>query len=489
MCNKAKVDEQKYKQFNPSDNDVSLVADFNKRNKGKRFKLQFIRKACHLMCFRDSYLRNVKQYGHHKGFHITKDEFNDYCKWMFAFDETPIYKVLLTDLFKAKGFLNNSDFKKLFEYSSSLEVMYEKTKKIYSDWLKTFSPIAREGKYTLEGYEKFFKDDMFYINISHFINFMKNDKKIRTEKGIIQYHSLSNLDYLIDGFYYTQMLDKSEYKTCGKLYNKLKTAKLEDALLYELAMYYLKFDETITRNARTHVVNLLTQDIIFRIENANQKYLMSLSVPFNKIDNYVELLEFKKEQENDPKYKKTSFMSNLPDYIENILSKEKKDNKELEAICKSYKEKQRLNYDELNKINNHIISTSSLFTKVLMNLEEYFIFKNANLIVRENRIFFEDIAGINNFLSDIYERNRAFHFGLPKKSYIESINRIEKKFIIEEARPLPNSYDDFPNPIKSVLNALLETIHNDLFERKNKDQGKKRKEAGNKYFEKFIDKK
>lgn len=88
--------------------------EFEKKNKGTRFKMEFIRKAWHLMYFKAVYKEQQAISGHHKQFHITKDEFHDFSKWLYAFDEYSPYKNLLRDLLLRKGFLEHPQFKTLF---------------------------------------------------------------------------------------------------------------------------------------------------------------------------------------------------------------------------------------------------------------------------------------------------------------------------------------------------------------------------------------
>ena len=70
----------------------SLVFDFEKKNKGKNFKLRFIKKAWNLMYFKAIFTENANTYGHHKRFHITKDEYNDFCRYMYALKKLRLIK-------------------------------------------------------------------------------------------------------------------------------------------------------------------------------------------------------------------------------------------------------------------------------------------------------------------------------------------------------------------------------------------------------------
>jgi len=481
LFEKAKRLEERYNKLKNKAEDEGNLDDFLKRNKGRQFKLQFIRKACHLMYFKESYLRQVQEAGHHKRFHISKDEFNDFSKWMYAFDETPKYKDYLRELFSQKGFFDNPAYKKLFEDSVSLDTMYLQTKKNYEEWLKTFVPGQRAtDKYSLNNYVKFFDNDLFFINISHFIHFLESRNKLqREENGNIIYHSLSNSEYLINEYYFKDKLEKSEYKTCGKLYNKLKTIKLEDSLLYEMSMHYLQIDKSIVKNARTSIINLLVQDVKFSIEDANKNHLYDLFIPFNKIDSFVELIKHKEEQEQDKRFGGNSFLSKLSSYIEKV-----RNNKDIKPIFDRFIKKNSLNFDDLNKINNHIITNSAKFTKVELSLEEYFIFKDKILIKKENRINIDEIKNLSKYFNKV-DRHNAFHFNVPNECYDIFLNKIESTYVKDEVRPVaPKQYPDLTKQQRSVCSTFLDAIHNDFFNRS--DREKMREEAENKYFQKII---
>ncbi|NTW33175.1 MAG: hypothetical protein HGB12_11215 [Bacteroidetes bacterium] len=488
LLEKAKKSEKRYENLKVKAEKEKNLDDFIKRNKGRQFKLQFIRKACHLMYFKDSYLQQIKAEGHHKRFHISKDEFNDFSKWMYAFDDTPKYKEYLQELFSQKGFFNNSEYKILFEKSSSLDEMYKRTKINYEEWLKIFNPENKAtNKYTLSNYEKFFKNELFYINVPHFIKFLEGKKTLsRNENGNIIYKSLINKDFLIEDYYYKDKLEKVEYQSCGKLYNKLKTVRLEDSLLYELAIYYLEIDNTIIKKVKTNIVELLTKPIVFNINDVQNNHIYDLIIPFNKIDSYVELIKHKEEQEQDKRYKGSSFICNLHSYIENVLVNEIDENKEINLIYKNYIRDKVLSFDDINKINNHLIRNSIMFTKVDLALEEYFILKDFISIKKNNRITFNEIVNLANSYIDEKIRNKAFHFGIPNESYKVILTGIEMKFIQKEIKPIKYSeYNNLSKPLKSVCNALLDTIHNDYFDRKEDDKNRREK-ANKKYFQNVI---
>jgi len=492
ILTKTKEAEERYVKLLEKAKKDGYEEDFLKRNKGKQFKLRFIRKAWNILFFKDHYLKQVQFSGHHRRFNISREEFNDFSKWMFAFDETPKYKDYLMILFEQKGFLEISNFRTLFVNSSSLDGLYGKTKAIYEGWMQNNNTNEKNpDKYSLKNYEKFFTDELFYINVSHFIAYLDIINKIRrNEKGGIIYPCLENEKHLITEYYYKVKLEENELKNCKKLFNKLMSAKLEDALLYEISMYYLGIDNTIVQKARTNVTNLLNQDVVFNINDANSNHLYDLSIPFNKIDSYVELIKHKEDQENDKKNKKTSFLGNMPSYIVNVICKETK-NKESCSICNKYINFKKLDFDDLNKINNHILSNSVKFTQVALSFEEYFIFNEKKSIIKNNRIDVDEFSFWNAYFSDSgLTRKKAFHFGVPKESYDDIIARMENKFVKEQIRPsLPLDYNSFNKQQKSICDALLKSIHSSYFNHREKDKKKKRNEANNMYYKEVILKK
>lgn len=481
IIEETKLKEERYAKLLAKADKEGNKEDFIKRNKGKQFKLQFVRKACHLMFFRESYSKQVGEAGHHKRFHITKEEFNDFSRWMHSFDEVPSYKTYLSILFTQKGFFENKTFKTLFENSASLEALYKKVKKEFAEWIvENNENESKQDKFQLDNYKKFFESDMFFINVSHFITFLETSGKLnRNSNGIIVYKALENVQYLIESYYYKPQLEKSEYKTFGKLYNKLKTSKLEDALLYEMAIHYLKIENTIVHKAKTNVINILNQDIIFDIQNFQQKHLYNLSIPFNKIESFVELISHKKEQEGEFK---SSFLANIIVYFEKV-----KNHKEVKNIYSSFiSNGKQLSYHDLNSINNHIINSSAKFTKVALAMEEYFIMKDYKLIVNGNRISYNNIPELKGYF-DEKTRNRAFHFGVPLNSYEVILSTIEKSFVNSEIKPLkPMKFGDLTQTQRLVSQALLETIHNDYFDFKEKDGTKKREKAKTRYFDEIV---
>ncbi|SHK70787.1 hypothetical protein SAMN04488028_107205 [Reichenbachiella agariperforans] len=477
ILEEAKAQEQRYQLLLEKAILHQTEEDFLKRNKGKQFKLRFVRKAWHLMYLKELYMNKVAEHGHHKSFHITKEEFNDFCRWMFAFDEVPKYKEYLCDYFSQKGFFNNAEFKDLIESSTSLNDLYEKTKQRFEGWSKDLTKQSDENKYLLANYESMLKDDMLYVNISHFISYLESKGKInRNAHGHIAYKALNNVPHLIEEYYYKDRLAPEEYKSHGKLYNKLKTVKLEDALLYEMAMHYLSLEPALVPKVKTKVKDILSSNIAFDIKDAAGHHLYHLLIPFHKIDSFVALINHQSQQEKDPD--KTSFLAKIQPYLEKV-----KNSKDLKAVYHYYKDTPHtLRYEDLNMIHSHIVSQSVQFTKVALKLEEYFIAKKSITLQIARQISYSEIADLSNYFTDEV-RNTAFHFDVPETAYSMILQGIESEFLDREIKPQkPKSLSELSTQQVSVCTAFLETLHNNLFDRKD-DKKERLSKARERYFE------
>lgn len=448
--------------------------NFLKRNKGKKFKLQFVRKVWNIIYFKDIYVKNVEASEHHKRFHISKEEFNDFSRWMYAFDEVPEYKTYLQILFEQKSFFDNSEFEDLFLNASSLDDLFHKTKSIYLKWLKN-NPLKtkEENKYSINNYTKFFNDNLFYINVPHFIGYLESKSKIkRNDNNNIKYNSSENIQYLIDVFYYKDKLNKEEYKTCGKLYNKLKKAKLEDALLYELAFYYIGLEKNLIKKTKTKLQNILTNDVEFDIKDKNGNHLYNLIIPFNKIESFSQIMMLKEDNE---------YLINIINYLEKVryLS-------DIKKVYEQYKYKNYIKYEDLNTINSHIITNSQKYSSIALILEQYLIASNKIIIPSgKNRIDFDEIQNLNKYINK-KDRNNAFHFNIPDLNYIESLKNTEKNFITAEIdKSSLITFNDLPADQKIICAVFLRTLHDNLYDRKN-NPADKFKAASEKYFNKII---
>lgn len=475
VLDKAKEAEKRYSLLREKAQKEQHLEDFLKRNKGKQFKLQFVRKAWHLMYFKESYRKQVEQAGgHHKQFHITRDEFNDFCRYLFAFDEQPAYKIYLQQLFEEKGFLENKSFKSLFDSAASLDVLYQKTKGLYLEWLQQQeAQSVANDKYTLKGYKDLFADEMFYINLSHFIKHSRINKKLDPEKtGRLRFKALQNKDFLIAN-YYTEVSTLNRGKAYKKMFNDLQTSCLEDVMLYEIALnYLLKSDKHISKsNVKTNVLEIQKSEINFDFKDG-ETMLFKLIVPFKNLDRYAGVKVHRDE----------SYWQKMLIYLQKVES-----NKDMKPIYSSYKHTKCISLDEWNKINSHFIRSAINFCKLELSLEAYFILKEKTLIKNDINIIYEEILPLSAYFTKD-ERNIAFHFDIQEKTYEELQASVEPLFISNEVKPeQPKSYQDIFAPQRQVCDILLSNLH-DNFYGKEKDGKKKRKEAQDRYFKEIISK-
>jgi uncharacterized protein YdcH (DUF465 family) len=369
---------------------------------------------------------------------------------MFAFDEVREYRQRLIELFERKGFCGQPEFKTLFEKGESLDDLYKKTKNLYREWLKTCEPTEKKDKYQLAGYEQILNNELFCINISHFIQHLEKKRKLtRNAQGNIEYKALMNTPHLIPSYYYTDRLDEKEYKSCGKLYNKLKTVKLEDALLYEMAMRYLKVDRDIVSTVKSDIRSIMSQEVAFDIKDIHGNHLYKLIVPFNKIDSYIGLVNSKEDR---------NFLAELTKYLPKVER-----DKDIKPFYGRYVSSKELRYEDLNAINSHLISNSVRFTQFESMLERYYIIKHKLRITSKNRISIKEITGLRDYsLAKEDRRNNAFHFKVPAESYKDILLAIEEEFIRKEIPDKPATWDDLKEK-QAVCDVFRKTIHSNLF--------------------------
>ena len=493
LLDQANEKEERYRLLLEKAQKLGTDEDFLKKNKGKNFKLRFVKKAWHLLFFRPVYDKQFEQHSHHKRFNITKEEFNDFSKWMYAFDEIPQYKDYLRTLFSEKQFLNVKDFAQIIESGHSLFDFYDATKKYLANWIDKNSLATLHRK---NDYADIFEKKIVYINLSHFIAFLEKENKLsKNAKGHILFKSVKNTAYLISEWYYKDILPSHEYKTNAKLFNKLRKTKLEDALLYELAMRYLHKDKSIVEEAKTDVRQILNSTISFQIKDVNEKDLYRLDVAFNKLETLAILIQHKTEQLANPLNKKTSFLTNLDGFIK--LLEDEKENKDLNRIYGHYNRYKKLTFEQLNVINNYIIGGSVQFSQIHMVLERYFITKFKTIISKKGRIDIADIIDEKGkSIFDKYYNNKerirqkAYHFGVPAKLYKKALFEVENKFIQNEIKPFNfKNYQEIDKNKQTVCTIFMSILHHTLYKRdKNKTIEEKRKDFENQYFKQYLSK-
>ena len=131
-----------------------------------------------------------------------------------------------------------------------------------------------------------------------------------------------------------------------------------------------------------------------------------------------------------------------------------------------------------------------------MELERYFISKfKTQIHTNNNRIDIDDIKDIEGrtVFEQIYDktksvRKKAYHFGVPQKSYKEVLLKMEKKFIEDEINPLDiSSFDELDKNKKTICRLFMNNLHNNLYKRmrnRNIEENKKAFEAS--YFKLVI---
>ncbi|WP_373841172.1 hypothetical protein, partial [Bacteroides heparinolyticus] len=482
---------------------------FIHKNKGKQFKLRFIRKAWNLMYFKDIYKNSLSTCGqHHKSFHITRDEYNDFCRYLFAMDTVPDYKSRLRMLLDQKSFFADKAFERLFNEGQSLDEYYRKTKVLFKEWVDKQQNVAvPEEKYRLKNYKNFSEKVILYINLSDFIAFLIEKKRLQTNaEHKLCLPALRNIEHLIPGFYSVE-----GETTSRSMCKKLMANRLEDCLLYEMAICYLQKEKKkeIKQLNRRGVDVILNTNQVLPIEikpdkgktkpdkDKTQGEVYYIEMPFNHIEKYVGIvsLKIKKEEKGH-----RSFLSDLPGYIklvnDKLVNEKNRPNgrgsKELERISRIYQNYlergNKILLEEYNSIQRHIVTEAGKFISLYMELEKYFIYDNKMQLLiiegKRNRITF----GKNSELGRLVEkerRNTAFHFGIPKgKLYTQIMRDIEYKFI-ERIVKLMNckDYRSIPDEKRAVLDKLYEC---------QKKDGKPKKRSideENRYFEKMIRKK
>lgn len=502
LLEKAREEEKKYNEKIEEKHSISDEAYiyYIRKNKGKQFKLQFIRKAWNIMFFREIYKSRVsedKQGKHHKHYHITRDEYNDFCRYMFGMDMVPEYKEELERLLNAKGFLKDTKLIKIFNKSSNLDDFYEKTANEFCSWL--IKQINKKDKneeeednsiYDLNRYRYIQtpKEDIkpipLYVNLSHFRDFLKNKEegwKSKTVSEGIKFGALSNNRYLISSYYNIE-----EKKDRHKMYNKLNKTKLEDCLLYEVAIKYFEesgLKQNKKNKIKENVNSILTTTYTISINENDKNNAYNLKVPFNSLEKYVGIDAYDKRKDKDKR-----LMSNIPEYLGFIKKIKEEDNRKKEVeknveIVRKDTEQYLAVYEELKtyfdnieknstpslyineiiKIQRHLMLEVSKYISVLLELERYYIDKDKIVITEGNRINLKEIVRLKEVVKNNDDRNRAFHFNFPKeKVYVDKLIDIETSLlrILSKLKGVKN-FNEINNKEKEIYKRLLENAYSD----------------------------
>lgn len=494
------VEETARKTGNPN-----LLVDFLKKNKGKQFKLRFVKKAWHLMYFKPVYKERYDGKKHHKSYHLTREEYNDFCRYMFAYDVAPDYQRLLRELLESKGFLANPELAGLFEKCQSLDDFYQDTKEIFKTWISTSVREQRKDRFQLSMYKNFsFNQEVpqpiLYINLQHFLNHVKKDKGEQK----YAYPLPQNQSYLISSYYFKDH-QKSNNSTLNKLHFKLRNTCVEDCLLYEIAMYYFKKENPITDPARNKVNKILqSKDLFIEIQDKRElSKTFRLYFPFKQIEKVGSMLHNDQEKER---------LTDVPRYIDLLADREERKknkqwNKEIRKIYDNYKSGKIL-LEDYTYLQKEVVRESGTFLSVYMEMEKFFILQEKlRPKPGRNNIVYKKITPLKTLLEEIEQeqkiekfdnngnrqsniiRNDACHFSFPQKLYDTILIELEKKFIKKYvSSPTPLSFQDFPAPIRKVLDRFSKSVHNSLFQYKIKNQEERIATAQREYINQVIKK-
>lgn len=445
--------------------------DFINRNKGKKHKLNFIYKSWSIMFFKDIYNNklNDSKGKHHKDYHFTREEFQDFSKWMYAFEDYPHTKEYLTLLLTRKGFLT-PDIKEMLLTSTTLGELFQQSLDLFTIWSDKNSPQKRINQ-KLGTYKDILENNMWYINLSHFRSFIINKRKDKLEKGTskIHFNSLDIADKLIPE-YYEKYLNPNTNK---KLFNQLKSTKLEDCLLYKIAFIYLneniKKDSKLSYTLHQDKVNYLLQSTV-KI-NIHQKggkaILFSILTPFKKLQDFIGTSNFAYNQYIEIR----GYINNNPDF--------NKSQKFEKKIYCSLKEKGEITYDQLQYTVSIILGSLLKLSTAIMEIERYLILdkylpQNEEVLKEDsNRITLDNLKNFDKYPKIIDKeftsmRNIALHPKVPKTSILDYLKKIES-LITKELQFKIDSWGNIPNSVQPLLYFFLTKFHNNLY-RKVRDE-------------------
>ena len=487
------------------ENRLDLFVD---KNKGKQFKLRFIYKAWQLMYFKEQYLKekeryavrekadgvpknNEHEFGHHKKFNINRAEFNLFSKWLFAMDEVPAYKNSLRKLLDNKNFFENEDFQKLFENSSSINGFYEKTKSEFKNWLDNITENNTQKVVRPENYYKMMEIGNFHINLSHFIDFGVSHNFIEKRGNNIIRPITTYAQYLNTNLYDLDLAHKEASNQEKNIFRKLYKTRLEDCLLYEIALRYFQPKLILRQKSYEHINKLLVQEIRVSI-NANNGQIYEVIVPFKDLEKFEQLRAADEAMNN-----KFSLFKRLNEYLpqlknrgENVFG--------LKEMAVTFAQIKCITLADLSTLYNHLITQQGRYTNCIMALEEYFIWKEKFTIDKQNnnkfknRIDITEIPGLQQYFEGDRSRNNAFHMDLPlNETYKSTFKVIEKQFVTTEIKGKYRNIDDCPRMLKNTLKVFMNQMHDEIKIRFDKDDSqddrqRKRKDAENRFFKELV---
>jgi len=481
ILNVANEHEKRYNLLHEQAKKNNTSADFDKKNKGKQFKLNFVWKAWNRMYFADMFRKQVADSSdgkNHKRFNVTRDEFNDFSRWMYAFDEVPQYKEYLRRLFAPKLFFEIKKFKDLFEKGNSLNDYYASTKELYKKWADNQLKNSQKERYTWSKYDdNIINGSTVCINLHTFINKMKEMKLINCYNDHIQYESCRNAQNLVDFYYlsslfnkeYREKHDKTKSAAYKKLYNSLNTSRLEDTLLYEIAMQYLKSVNPGTNidDLKRPVVDFFNSDICFGIYDSNNtsgKHLYNVAIPFNKIEAFGQLLVLNKKSE----YLQRPIITQLKEYLSDEKYSSAFDTDELKAIRDSFinvkaDEYPTIRYNDMFKVIKSLKDDALQMSRLTLLIEKYAIAndRDKKISEKENEIDFDPsiLFDSDNNFKDM--RDSALHFNIPPVPYKDYIRLMEMAFINKWIKSdHPTSWNSLNSSQQEICNVFMKCLYN-----------------------------
>lgn len=427
--------------------------EFINRNKGKQYKFRFIYKAWNLMFFKQGYLDNKdKAKGeHHKSHHITKEEFQDFSRYIYAFDDDQYYKTAIIRLLNSKGFYKG-ELERLISNSKTLNNLFQKTLKTFEDWED--NRVTNPDKYSIGNY-RHLQDSatqpiMWYINLSHFRNYLKNTGALE-DYWVTQNSQAHLIELLYD--------NKDMIKEDKQLFNTLRETKLEDSLLYDIAKTY--YHSSTKKSCKYEVESADVSEIlqgtvdiqVYDMGNLDHK----IRVPFRKLPDFLQYSSlFSSEKEGFNLIKLRKYIKKSPKSVV-----------EFDDIYGGFKELTR---------------RANQFSEMAMLIEEYYISKHIkqhpeynNYLIDSSKGYFElkELKGpsvidanYTDELTFIGMRNDTLHYDIPNYSVEQMMKEIERKFIdLEVSKIGAKSWSNIPKDIQQVLIFFMTKVHNKWFER------------------------
>lgn len=505
---KAQEEEGKYEaQKQMAINEKRLDLFLNK-NKGKQFKLQFIFRAWQLMFLREQYEKqkarnalfqrensvsknNEHELGHHKKYNITRKEYDLFSKWMYALDEVPEYKKQLEILLNDKNLFENSAFDELFKSASNLDDFYVKTKSIFKEWLATQRPKENENRFHLKNYKKMMEVGNFHINLSHFLDFAAYHNIVKKQGSKIKRPITKHAKYLYQKYYHIDLNHPDAFNTEKNMFRKLYKNRLEDCLLYEIALRYLQPNTELRENSYEHISQLFNQDVSISVEARNsQKY--TVQVPFKDLEKFAQLKNMDDQHSN-----KYSLFRRLPEYLAQV-NQRRENVHQVKDMIKDFEQNKIISLAHLSTLNNHLITQQGRFTNCILAMEEYYIWQNEYKIEQEderfnNRIDIKKMPVLSVYFENDNSRNNAFHMDLPlDQTYKSAFKQIEKVFVENEVKKANyKSLDDCPYMLKKTLLIFMGQMHDEIkmkFNNKDSEDERKakRKYSENEYFKSLF---